>query len=128
MPRKPDTHSRDDKWCARCGRVITWRSSLAKNWDAVKWCSDGCRKLGLRAVDEQLSTAILDLLTARASGATICPSEAARQVGGEQWEALMESARCAPRRLVVANRIVITQQGRVVDPSTAKGSIRLRLV
>ena len=128
MPRKPDAQSRDDKWCARCGRVITWRSSLAKNWDSVKWCSDGCRKLGLRAVDEQLSTAILDLLAARAGGATICPSEAARQVGGEQWEALMEPARCAARRLVVANRIVITQQGRVVDPSTAKGPIRLRLV
>ena len=128
MPRKPDAHSRDDKWCARCGRVITWRSSLAKNWDSVKWCSDGCRKLGLRAVDEQLSTAILDLLAARAGGATICPSEAARQVGGEQWEELMEPARCAARRLVVANRIVITQQGRVVDPSTAKGPIRLRLV
>ena len=128
MPRKPDALSRDDKWCARCGRVITWRSSLAKNWDSVKWCSDGCRKLGLRAVDEQLSTAILDLLAARAGGATICPSEAARQVGGEQWEELMEPVRCAARRLVLANRIVITQQGRVVDPSTAKGPIRLRLV
>ena len=127
MPRKPDAVSRDDKWCARCGRVITWRSSLAKNWGSVKWCSDGCRKLGLRKVDEQLSTAILDLLASRAGGATICPSEAARQVGGDNWEALMEPARCAARRLVVAHRIVITQQGRVVDPSTAKGPIRLRL-
>jgi hypothetical protein len=106
--------------------VITWRSSLAKNWDSVKWCSDGCRKLGLRKVDEQLSIAILDLLTARAGGATICPSEAARQVGGDEWEDLMEPARCAARRLVVEGKIVITQRGRVVDPSTAKGPIRLR--
>jgi hypothetical protein len=126
MPQKPDAQSRDDKWCARCGRVITWRSSLAKNWDSVKWCSDGCRKRGLRAIDEQLSSAILDLLTVRARDATICPSEAARHVGGAEWEDLMEPARCAARRLVVEGKIVITQGGRVVDPSTAKGPIRLR--
>jgi len=40
----------------------------------------------------------------------------------------MEPARCAARRLVAAGRIEIVQGGRVVDPSTAKGPIRLRLV
>jgi len=128
MPRRPEPSSREDKWCARCGRVITWRSSLAKNWDLVKWCSDGCRKLGVKAVDQQLSTAILDLLAARARNATICPSEAAKAVGGDDWEELMEPARCAARRLVVTGEVEITQGGRVVDPSTAKGPIRLRKV
>ena len=128
MPRTPDARTRDDKWCARCGRVITWRSSQAKNWDSVKWCSDGCRKLGLKAVDERLSAAILDLLASRANGATICPSEAARHVGRETWEELMEPARCAARRLVVSGEIQITQGGKVVDPSTAKGPIRLRKI
>ena len=128
MPRRPEPSSREDKWCARCGRVITWRSSLAKNWDSVKWCSDGCRKLGVKAVDQRLSKAILDLLAARARTATICPSEAAKAVGGDDWEALMEPARCAARRLVVSGEIQITQGGRVVDPSTAKGPIRLKKV
>ena len=128
MPRRPEPSSREDKWCARCGRVITWRSSLAKNWDSVKWCSDGCRKLGVKAVDQRLSTAILDLLAARARTATICPSEAAKVVGGDDWETLMEPARCAARRLVVSGEIQITQGGRVVDPSTAKGPIRLKKV
>lgn len=128
MPRRPEPSSREDKWCARCGRVITWRHSLAKNWDAVKWCSDGCRTLGIKAVDQQLSTAILDLLAARARNATICPSEAAKAVGGDDWEELMEPARCAARRLVVTGEVEITQGGRVVDPSTAKGPIRLRKV
>jgi len=108
--------------------VITWRSSLAKNWDSVKWCSDGCRKLGVKAVDQRLSKAILDLLAARARTATICPSEAAKVVGGDDWETLMEPARCAARRLVVSGEIQITQGGRVVDPSTAKGPIRLKKV
>lgn len=128
MPRRPEPSSREDKWCARCGRVITWRNSLAKNWDAVKWCSDGCRKLGIQAVDQQLSTTILELLAARARNATICPSEAAKAVGGDDWEELMEPARCAARRLVVTGEVQITQGGRVVDPSTAKGPIRLRKV
>jgi hypothetical protein len=39
----------------------------------------------------------------------------------------MEPARAAARRLVAAGRIVITQQGRIVDGATAKGPIRLKL-
>ena len=32
------------KICAACGREMTWRKNWAKNWDAVKYCSDACRK------------------------------------------------------------------------------------
>ena len=114
--------------CARCGRTIEPRRSLARNWESVKWCSDACRRAGLRAVDERLESAIVGLLESRAGGATACPSEAARSVGGTAWRELMEPARCAARRLVAAGRIEIVQGGRVVAPSTAKGPIRLRLV
>ncbi|EFQ84247.1 hypothetical protein HMPREF0063_10963 [Aeromicrobium marinum DSM 15272] len=38
----------------------------------------------------------------------------------------MEPARRAARRLVEAGRVQITQAGHVVDPSTAKGPIRIR--
>jgi hypothetical protein len=31
------------KTCVACGREMTWRKSWAKNWDAVKYCSDTCR-------------------------------------------------------------------------------------
>jgi hypothetical protein len=34
LPSKP---------CAACGRDMTWRKSWAKNWEAVKYCSDACR-------------------------------------------------------------------------------------
>jgi hypothetical protein len=76
--------------------------------------------------DRRLERAILDLLGARAASATICPSEAARAVGGEGWRDLMEPARQAARRLVAADAVEITQGGRVVDPSTARGPIRIR--
>jgi hypothetical protein len=115
-----------DKVCAGCGRAFAWRRSLARDWDAVRWCSDACRRRGVRAVDEQLETAILELLDARASGATICPSEAAQRVDADGWRELMEPARRAARRLVDRGRLEVLQQGRVVDPSRARGPIRLR--
>lgn len=78
-------------------------------------------------MDAQLEAAILQLLHARARGATICPSEAARAVAPDEWRELMEPARRAARRLMAAGTVEITQAGRVVDPSTAKGPIRVRL-
>ena len=114
------------KSCAACGREITWRKKWARDWDSVRWCSDACRRRRTTGQDLALERAVLTLLEARARGATICPSEAARAVGGEQWRDLMEPARAAARRLVAAGQVEITQGGRVVDPSTAKGPIRVR--
>lgn len=115
------------KPCAACGRTMTWRKAWARTWDDVRYCSDACRRHRPGPTDAALETAILELLDRRAGGATICPSEAARAVGGEDWRALMEPARVAARRLVAAGRVEITQRGHVVDPSTAKGAIRIRL-
>jgi len=123
---------RVDKVCGSCGRRIEWRAKWARDWDAVRWCSDACRARGVRPVDRELEKSILSLLEGRARGATICPSEAARAVSGDgrddAWRALMEPARRASRRLVAAGEVEITQDGRVVDPSTAKGPIRVRRV
>jgi hypothetical protein len=105
---------------------MQWRAKWAKNWDTVKYCSDACRKQRLTAVDAALEQSIVELLNARARDASICPSEAAQQVGGEDWQRLMEPARMAARRLVAQEKVQITQGGRVVDPSRAKGPIRIR--
>ena len=119
-----------DKVCKRCGRTFSWRKKWERDWDAVKYCSDACRGGKATEVDTQLEAAILDLLAERGRDKTICPSEAAKLVGGSDtrhdWESLMEPARAAARRLVAAGRIVVTQKGQIVDPSTAKGPIRLR--
>ena len=92
----------------------------------MKYCGDACRSRKMSAVDAALEASILSLLAQRSNDATICPSEAARAVGKEDWRKLMEPARRAARRLVAAGKIVVTQGGKVVDPSTAKGPIRLR--
>ncbi len=117
---------RAEKVCERCGRTMQWRAKWARNWNEVKYCSDACRKQRLTAVDTALEDAIVQLLNARAHDASICPSEAARAVGGESWQSLMEPARKAARRLVAQEKVQITQGGRVVDPSRAKGPIRIR--
>jgi hypothetical protein len=130
--RKPErTTPHKDKICKTCGRSFEWRKSWEQDWDVIKYCSDACRghKPGESGVE--LERAILELLAERGRDKTICPSEAAKVVGGlesrRDWEGLMEPARAAARRLVAAGKIVVTQHGHVVDAATAKGAIRLRL-
>jgi hypothetical protein len=115
--------------CVVCGRTITWRKKWARDWDEVKYCSDACRRRARGAastVDARLDAALTRLLAERGASKTVCPSEVARSVGGEQWRELMEPARAAARRAVVRGDAEVTQRGRVVDPSTAKGPIRIR--
>ena len=121
----------ESKICVSCGRTIEWRKKWERSWDEVRYCSDACRKRKIKPVDRELEAAIRELLEQRGNGKTICPSEAAKVVGGTEsegaWRNLMEPARMAARRLVASGDVEITQQGRVVDPSTARGPIRIRL-
>ncbi|MEM6796209.1 MAG: DUF3253 domain-containing protein [Acidobacteriota bacterium] len=117
----------DSKICRSCGRVMEWRAKWRNSWPEVKYCGERCRRQGVQKTDRALEEAILSLLEQRARGATLCPSEAARMVRPEDWRPLMERARSAARRLAAAGRREICQKGRAVDPSTARGPIRLRL-
>jgi hypothetical protein len=120
--------ARADRICRSCGRRITWRKKWERSWDEIRYCSDACRRHRLSDADRRLERAITELLAQRAGAATICPSEAARAVDPDGWRELMEPARRAARRLVADGAVEITQGGRVVDPSTAKGPIRIRRV
>ncbi len=112
------------KTCVVCGRRIEWRKKWESDWESVRYCSTGCRRRGVTDVDRKLEAAITGLLGGRSG--TNCPSEAARTVDPDGWRELMETARMAARRLVAAGAVEIVQGGRVVDPSTAKGPIRIR--
>lgn len=136
--RKSDRPTpRKEKLCKTCKHPIPWTEQNSRDWDILKFCSDACSGYHSGEKDAALEAAILQLLAERDPGKTICPSEAAKLVAGDprnkshavrrDWEALMEPARAAARRLVTQNKIVITQHGRPVDSATAKGPIRLRL-
>lgn len=32
------------KICETCGRPFTWRKKWQKNWEAVKYCGEKCRR------------------------------------------------------------------------------------
>lgn len=72
---------------------------------------------------------ILELLAERDAGKTICPSDAARALGGDEgFRPLMDVVRAAAGELVEDGRVEVTQQGKPVDLDSAKGPIRLRAV
>ena len=119
----------EDRICASCGRAFSWRRAAARDWEQVRYCSKACRRRKVRPEDRALEQVIRELLAARARTASVCPSEAARRVAGEEeaaWRALMEPARRAARRMVADGEVELVQGGRVVDPSTFRGPVRIR--
>lgn len=116
-----------EKICATCGRRFAWRRKWADDWDEVRYCSRGCRG-GPGRLDRRIEVRLLEMLGERPPGATLCPSEVARDLFPDRvWRDEMERVRRAGRRLAVAGRIDVTQSGRVVDFSDARGPIRYRL-
>jgi len=114
----------DAKICPRCGRRFEYRARWARSWQSVRYCSERCRRTRPTRTDRALEAAIEELLRARRSK-TICPSEVARRVGGDDWRGLMERTRAAARRLAERGELEIRQRGERVDPSEARGAIRL---
>ena len=78
-------------------------------------------------MSEQLRETILRLARERGPSKSICPSDAAREVGGEKWRDLMDDARDTARELARRDEVVITQGDDVLDPdATWRGPIRIR--
>lgn len=75
----------------------------------------------------RLRATILALARHR-SPKTICPSDAARAVGGDHWRSLMDDARAVGGALRDAGEIEITQRGEPVDAREhPRGPVRFRL-
>ncbi|KUI02524.1 S-adenosylmethionine tRNA ribosyltransferase [Mycolicibacterium acapulense] len=76
---------------------------------------------------QRLRETILSLARERGPDKTICPSDAARAVGGDDWRELMDDARGTARDLARDGDVEITQKGEVLDPNaTWRGPIRIR--
>ncbi len=114
-----------EKICASCGRAFSWRAKWARDWTAITHCSERCRRTRPGAIDLAVEREILAQLDARGAGKTICPSEVARALFPDDWRTQMERVRAAARRLVARDALVIRQRGQIVDPSRARGAIRL---
>lgn len=76
---------------------------------------------------QRLGETILKLSRERGPDKTICPSDAARAIGGDDWRDLMDDARETARDLARNGDVEITQKGEVLDPNaTWRGPIRIR--
>lgn len=76
---------------------------------------------------DAIEKVILDLVHQRGAGKTICPSEAARRLDAEHWRRLMPPVRDVAARMARAGQIQIRRKGKVIDPDTMRGVIRLGL-
>jgi hypothetical protein len=134
------------------------RSPGQKNWDAITYCSDSCRKNKIRpnSLDTTFESKILALLAHRRTIHGLAASitcekaeqealdnnknvkpdeedpETVRESPGDtridsQPTRTRERCRQAARRLAARGEILITQNGKVVDPSFAKGVMELKL-
>lgn len=118
----------EPKDCRSCGRRIEWRKTWERNWDSVSYCSDACRARKVRVIDRALEEWLLMRLGTGPRGTTVDPADAATALGVDSGgAALREPARSAARRLVNRGLAEMVQRGVVVDPSTAKGPVSLRL-
>lgn len=58
-------------------------------------------------------------------GSTICPSDAARVVGGDSWREIMPVAREVAHQLVEDQLVVVQQKGEAIDIRQARGPVRI---
>jgi len=79
-------------------------------------------------VNQRLRATILELARERGPAKTICPSDAARAIGGDDWRDLMDDARDVARALAREGLVDVTQKGDALDPDgTWRGPIRIRI-
>ena len=84
--------------------------------------------LGDGSIATRLRAAILALAHHRGPESSICPSDAARAVGAEQWRDLTDDSRSTALALARSGDVEITQRGEVVDPGEPpRGPIRIRV-
>lgn len=74
---------------------------------------------------ERLAAAVRTLLRHRDPDKTICPSDAARVAGGDQWRQAMDPAREVAAEMASAGVVEIRQHGKKVELSQVTGPVRL---
>ena len=142
VPPTPRSRSRcEPSWSrSSCGPAASWaagvtrpaRSCTTPRWPSGSAASPGGRSPPSEGRRDRLAATVRALLRHRETS-TICPSDAARVVGGEQWRDLMPVARDVARELHEQEVVEVQQGGERVDdprsgarPGPARGGSRAR--
>ncbi len=78
--------------------------------------------------DNVIKNTILTMAASRGTDKTICPSEVARVLFGENWRKEMQTVRDAAFDLAGKNQVMVTQKGKKVGPENLKGPIRIKII
>jgi hypothetical protein len=102
---------------------------LAKVADGAGFGAEAAKTaLGNGSAATRLRAAILALARHRGPNSSICPSDAARAVGGEGWRDLTEQSRSIAVALALGGDVELTQRGTAVEPRRPlRGPIRIRI-
>ena len=112
-----------DETAVRVARGRVQDAKVALGERGHKWWLDR----DMEAMRERLAATIRTLLRIRGNGKTICPSDAARVCGGDDWRSLMVVTKEVAVKMVEDGWLEITQKGKPVSPPF-KGAIRLKQV
>ncbi|KYJ97055.1 DUF3253 domain-containing protein [Microbacterium sp. CH1] len=75
---------------------------------------------------EERIAATMRALTRKRADSSICPSDVARAVGGEEWRGRMSDVRRVAADLASRDVVVVTQKGEPVQITDARGPVRIR--
>jgi hypothetical protein len=78
-------------------------------------------------MSDPIEDTIFEKLEALGPGKSIEPADVAKVVQPEQWQRMLPRVRTTALGLMRQGRLVITKKGKIVDPYSFKGVIRLRL-
>lgn len=116
-----------ESFCQSCGRPFIAKEKRAGEGNIIKYCSKKCRREKKDKKQQYLEEEIIKLLIERGRTKSICPSEIARLIDPDDFKKHMEDIRCAGRRLVLQDKILITQKNKEVDSLNFKGPVRFKL-
>ncbi|EBA11568.1 DUF3253 domain-containing protein [Roseobacter sp. CCS2] len=81
--------------------------------------------------EQTLRRAILRLTADRGPNKTICPSEVARHVAGndpDAWRPLMPQIKVVGSRLAGEGHVALKQGGQTIDPAAVRGAYRIAII
>lgn len=105
---------------------MVWRRRWATTWDAVRYCSDRCRRGRAKGLDDAVEAALRDALASAPAGRILDVAAAVAHVRGHDPDLVAEAARDAARRLASAGEASLFAGGRPSDPASARGPLGLR--
>lgn len=118
---KRGTNAPADARAERAARARVQDAKVALGERGPKWW-EGHDETGWRA---RIEACLLALLRAREPASSLCPSDAARAAGGEDWRERMGLVRDVAVGLAAQGIVEVARAGVMVEPD-ARGAVRVR--